>query len=122
MMEIQVEDENLEWSPAHLLFGTKHHLEVMGKPGVYRIRAFTETGDPLPTQRFGGVDQLGILHIGKSVDLGRRIGMLRQAAQGGKASHHAGREYKAWGFEKLVPRKLLRFDYILTPDRKRRWS
>lgn len=108
-------DENLEWSPARLLLGTQHHLELMGKPGVYRVRAFTEAGEPLSIQRFGGVDRLGILHIGKSVNLGKRIRMFRQAAEGLKASHHAGREYVRWRFDTLAPRERLRFDTIVTP-------
>lgn len=107
-------NESLEWSLSRVLFGTKHHLDVMGEPGIYRIRAFTEDGKPLPINRFGGVDRLGILHIGKSVNLGNRIRRFRQAAERLKASHHAGREYAKWRFDKLVPRERLRFDYIVT--------
>ena len=110
----ETEGESLEWSPAYPLFGTKHHLEVKGKSGVYRIRAFTDEGDPLPICRLGGVDPLGILHIGKSGNLGSRIRSFRQAAQGLKAAHHAGREFYEWRFERLVPRERLRFDYFET--------
>ena len=109
-----MEDESLEWSPAYPLFKTERHLAVMGKPGVYRIRAFTEYGDPLPIGRFAGVDPLGILHIGKSGNLGRRIRSFRQAAQGLKAAHHAGREFCEWRFERLVPPERLRFDCFVT--------
>lgn len=103
--------EDLKWSPTHPLFNTKRHLEVSGKPGVYRIRGFTEHGQPLPICRLGAVDPLGILHIGKSNDLGKRIRIFRQAAEGLKASHHAGREFFEWHFEKRIPRDRLRFDY-----------
>ena len=109
-----IENENLKWSPAYPLFNTKHHLELRDKPGVYRIRAFTEHGEPLCIGRFGGVDPHGILHIGKSGNLGTRIRMCRQAAEGLKASHHVGREFSKWHFERLIPRERLRFDYIET--------
>ena len=111
-----MKDDSLEWSPAYPLFGAKHHLDVSGKPGVYRIRAFAGDGNPLPIPRANGVDPAGILHIGKSTDLGRRLRFFRQAAEGKKASHHAGREYANWHFEKLVPLEQLRFDYLLTDD------
>ena len=112
-----MKDNNLKWSPAYPLFGTKHHLDVRGKPGVYRIRAFKD-GNPLAIQRANGVDPLGILHIGKSKDLGQRISAFRQAAEGLKASHHAGREFRDWPFERLVPREGLRFDYVERPTEK----
>ncbi len=103
-----------EWSPAYPLFNNKHHLELRDKPGVYRIRAFTEHGEPLPIGRFGGVDSLGILHIGKSKNLGTRIRMCRQAAEGLRAPHHAGHEFFEWHFERHIPRERVRFDYIET--------
>ena len=109
-------DESLKWSLPHLLFGTEHHLDVRGKPGIYRIRAFTEGGEPLPIPRVVGVDPLGVLHIGKSNDLGRRLRLFRRAVEGAQASHHAGREYAKWHFERLVPRERLWFDYVLTTD------
>ena len=110
-----MKDDNLEWSPACPLFGTKHHLDVRGRPGVYRIRAFRDD-EPLAIQRANGIDSLGILHIGKSNDLGRRLRFFRQAAEGKKASHHAGREYVEWCFERLASLESLRFDYVLTAD------
>lgn len=111
-----MKSDSLKWSLAYPLFGTKHHLEISGKPGVYRIRAFAPDDNPLPIPRANGVDPAGILHIGKSNDLGRRLRFFRQAAEGKKASHHAGREYARWHFEKLVPREQLRFDYLLVND------
>ena len=109
-----MDNANLKWSLDYPLFDSNQHLEVSGKPGVYRIRAFTEQGKPLPIPRLGGVDALGILHIGKSKNLGTRIRMFRQAAEGLRASHHAGLEFFEWKFEKIVPREKLRFDYFET--------
>lgn len=109
-----MKDKNLKWSLPYLVFDAKHHLDVLGRPGVYRIRAFTEGRDPLPIPRAAGVDPLGMLHIGKSNDLGRRLRLFRRAVEGAQASHQAGREYAKWHFERLVPRERLWFDYVLT--------
>jgi len=40
--------------------------------------------------------------------------MFRQASEGLRASHHAGREFFEWHFQKLIPRERLRFDYFET--------
>ncbi len=40
--------------------------------------------------------------------------MFRQAAEGLRAQHHAGREFSEWHFEELIPRECLRFDYVET--------
>ncbi len=106
--------EGIKWSMAYQLFNSKDHLEVKGKPGVYRIRAFTEDGEPLTLNRVRGADREGILHIGKSKNLGTRIRMFRQAAEGLKASHHAGCEFHNWQYQNLIPRDRLRFDYFKT--------
>ena len=57
-----MESESVKWSLAYPLFSTKHHLELNGKPGVYRIRVFPEQEEPLPIHRLGGIDHAGILH------------------------------------------------------------
>ena len=106
--------ENIQWSRAYLLFNSREHLEVSGKPGVYRIRAFNDKGESLSIHRLGGIDTEGILHIGKSSNLGRRIRTFRQAAEGLKASHHAGLEFFHWGFEKVTTQESLRFDHFET--------
>lgn len=85
--------ESITWSAPCALFNTKDHLDVGGKPGVYRIRAFTDRNEPMKIQRVNGVDSLGVLHIGKSKNLGLRIRTFRQAAEGLKAAHHAGCEF-----------------------------
>jgi hypothetical protein len=107
-------NQGIKWSRDYLLFNSQDHLPLRNKPGVYRIRAFIDHKEPLSINRLGGVDPFGILHIGKSNNLGVRIRAFRQASEGLKASHHAGIEFKAWGFEKLIPRGNLRFDYFLT--------
>ena len=51
--------ETIQWSAVYPLFGGKDHLPLGGKPGVYRIRAFTAPGKPLSINRMGEVDPLG---------------------------------------------------------------
>ena len=85
-----------------------------GRAGVYRIRAFTGNGESLSIPRLGGIDPDGILHIGKSINLGRRIRTFRQAAEGLKAAHHAGREFFHWEFKKVIGRERLYFDHSET--------
>jgi excinuclease UvrABC nuclease subunit len=111
--------QGLEWSLAYLLLDREPWAHVPARPGVYRIRAFAEEGGPLPIARAGGVDREGILHIGKANDLRRRIRLFCRAAQGLRASHHAGGEYVRWHFDRLVPRERLRFDYLVVPDEQR---
>jgi excinuclease UvrABC nuclease subunit len=109
---------SFNWSEPFPLFDTKHHLTVSGKPGVYRIRVFKPEGEPSPISRLAGLDSEGVLHIGKSNSLGRRIRQFRQAAEGLKASQHAGREFVKWKFERMIPRERLRFDYFETEDER----
>jgi hypothetical protein len=111
-------EPNVKWCEPRKLFNTKDHLDVGGKPGVYRIRAFKSVGRPLQIPRLNGVDSLGILHIGKSKDLGRRIRTFRQAAEGLKAAHHGGCEFYEWGFSKIISREQLFFDYAVTDSEK----
>jgi hypothetical protein len=110
--------EEIKWSPVFPLFNSKKHLDAGGKPGVYRIRAFAGSGEALSISRLGGVDPEGILHIGKSKNLGRRIRTFRQAAEGLQAAHHAGCEFYDWDFEKIIPRGRLRYDYAIASTEK----
>lgn len=103
------------WSEPHSLT-SGHHLEVGDRPGVYRIRAFASTGEPLAIPRAADVDVLGILHIGKSITLGKRLRVFRQAAEGLNAPHHAGKEFKQWGFARSFPFVHLKFDYLLVDN------
>ena len=109
-----MQDETPNWSPAYPLFDADAYLEVGSRPSVYRIRAFTKQGEPRPIPRLAGVDTMGILHIGKSKDLHRRIGYFRTAAAGAPAAHKAGREFSEWGFERLLPLANLCFDHVET--------
>jgi len=103
----------IRWSRPILLFNTQDHLGLKGRPGVYRVRAYKDD-KPQHILRYGGVDRLGILHIGESNNLAVRIRTFRQATEGLKASHHAGCEFYEWRFYRRVLARVLRYDYYLT--------
>jgi len=105
------------WSRPILLFNTEHHLKLTGKPGVYRVRAY-KGDNPFHISRHSGVDRLGILHIGKSKNLGVRIRTFRQATEGLSAPHHGGREFYRWQFSRWVFTRNLRYDYYVTRTEK----
>ena len=105
----------MEWSELHPL-RSGYHLEIGRRAGVYRIRAIDADGRPVSIARVKGTDPDGILHIGQSVNLGVRIRTFRQAAEGLRAPHHAGIEFRRWGFGDRFPLQNLRFDYILVED------
>ena len=110
-----MENKILKWSQDYPVFNNTYNLKMRNKAGVYRIRAFKEHGKPFPIHRLGGVDSLGILHIGKSKNLKNRINFFRQSSEGKNDSHHAGYEFYIWDFKKIIPLNNLRFDYIETP-------
>jgi len=107
--------ETSEWSEPYLLT-SGHHLAVGDRPGVYRIRAFSLEGNPIPIGRVDGVDPNAILHIGQSVRLGTRVREFKQAAEGKRAQHPAGKQFYRWGFQRMFPLRQLRFDYVFVQD------
>ena len=101
-----------DWSGPYPLYPPPHRdLQVDSRPGIYRIRAFGQNRKPLHISRFSGSELLGILHIGESSNLRRRIQEFRHSIEG-RWRHQAGNEFDYWGFSKVVPQVLLRFDYI----------
>lgn len=110
-----MKNKTLKWSQDYPLFNITCHLEACNKSSVYRIRAFKEQGKPLHIHRLGGVDPLGILHIGKSKNIKSRINFFRQSSEGKHNSHHAGYEFYVWDFKKIIPLNKLRFDYKEIP-------
>jgi hypothetical protein len=90
--------------------------QLTGRPGVYRIRGFSD-GKPLQFSRLNGKDPDGILHIGMSQDLFKRLRSFRKGAILEKfPAHFASSEYIKWGFKTLVAPKNLCFDFVVTQD------
>lgn len=75
-------------------------------------------GQAAPIHRLNGTDRDGILHIGQSGNLRRRIPEFYRAAKSGNGNHQAGNEFQNWKFRKEFPLKSLRFDYVETGDRR----
>ena len=72
-------------------------VHIDKKPGVYIIRCL-ERGSPKHFTRLNGIDEEGILCIGKSVNLRRRIREFLKdiAAKGLKEKYHS----EGWNFRK----------------------
>ena len=81
------------------------------RPVVYRIRAFTPSGEPQQIPRCNGVDAEGILHIGESQKLQTRVLFFLQAVANGRAAHSAGCEFYESGFGERFPLNCLRWDF-----------
>ena len=83
--------------------------KIKEEPGVYRIRhADHEIG------RANGTDDEGILHIGMSKNLRRRVREFYKAATTKKGSHSAGLKYSNYGFGKKFPISSLTCEYVYT--------
>jgi predicted GIY-YIG superfamily endonuclease len=72
------------------------------KPGVYEIRSAIN-GKPQPIDRANGIDKSGLLYIGQSHNLKRRIKGFWQHINEGKQRHTAARTYQTYGFEQKFP-------------------
>jgi hypothetical protein len=66
-------------------------------------------------RRFNGDDSEGILHIGMSGDLFKRLKSFHKGAIRRKfPAHFASSEFIKWKFDDLIPTDHLRFDFIET--------
>jgi hypothetical protein len=99
------------WSETLPLTSSDIRSRIRDQCGVYRIRAFTPSGEPLQIARCNGVDAQGILHIGESQRLQTRVLFFLQAATNGKAAHSAGCEFYESGFGKHFSLNCLRWDF-----------
>lgn len=102
------------WSGPVPLKSSDVRARIRDQCGVYRIRAFTPSGEPEQIPRCNGVDAEGILHIGESQNLQTRVLFFLQAAAGGKAAHSAGCEFCESGFGRRFPINCLRWDFVST--------
>jgi len=75
-------------------FVVKHHVEA--KPGVYKLIAVDHNNKPITINRFLDNDPNGILYIGQSVNLRKRLTNMRRAflPQYKSTKHIAVRRYK----------------------------
>ena len=85
---------------------------VDSTPGVYRVRIFNTDGKPSPIRRALGVDTDGILDIGESNNLRKRLREFWGCARGKYYPHSAGIEYRKWKLDQHWPLEQLHFDFI----------
>jgi hypothetical protein len=61
------------WGEWHNIENIYHDIDVLHRQGLYQIRMVNPSNKPLPIPRLAGVDESGIIYIGKSVELRTRI-------------------------------------------------
>jgi hypothetical protein len=81
------------------------------RPGIYLISR------QRPVDRIGGTDPRGVLHVGHTSNLRRRLNLFMGAASGGAHEHSGGRNYHRWGYHlTLAPRGELRVKWELAEN------
>jgi hypothetical protein len=79
-----------EWSEWQDISSIKDSAKEIGKfPGVYMIRLADSAGQPITISRLFGDDDGGLLAIGESVDLARRIKEFHNAYTAGTFGRHS---------------------------------
>jgi hypothetical protein len=79
-----------EWSEWRDISSIKNFAKEIGKsPGVYTIRLADSVRQPIPISRLFGDDDEGLLAIGESVDLARRIKDFYNAYTAGAFGRHS---------------------------------
>ena len=78
------------WSKWQDISSIKNLARELSKvSGVYKIRLSDSAGRPIPVGRLLGIDKKGVLAIGESVNLGRRIKEFHNAYTAGKFGRHS---------------------------------
>lgn len=91
-------------------------------PGVYAIRLIdAPSGKPIPIGRFLGINKSGILQIGVSNDLGRRLHNFFHSYLEDRRTHSGGRRLFLIKFmtrfeEEIYPESSLQFNVKRIPD------
>jgi len=91
-------------------------INAPNSPGAYRLRALAPAGSPMHLRRLAGVDNDGILHIGETTNLQRRIRNVLQAARSGSGGR-AGWEFYEFDFNRLIPLTRLVCEYVQTTSK-----
>lgn len=86
--------------------------------GVYKILVLNKNAKPKPLCRVGGIDQGGVLYIGRSDHLRRRLNTLRRMLfEGVPRGHIAGLTYNASScIRAIAPREQIAFWFRHCPD------
>jgi len=88
------------------------------KPGGYQIRAVDEKKRARTIRRCVGDDREGLLGIGESEDLRKRISnLLRCMGEKGQGGHMAGWRYAYLEMNRIFPLERIQFRYCVTKDK-----
>ena len=90
------------WTDWYSVSEANEENYIEAKPGAYVIR-----GKNQKINRLFGVDPLGILDIGQSTNLKRRLKQFLNSAKYGKSGHMAGWRYHTLKMKSVAPLKLL---------------
>lgn len=88
----------------------KDHVSTSS--GVYRLRAWAESGPRHLTRASGAVDLDGILDIGTTSGLYGRLLELLRACRHGRGSHSAGLRFNHYGYATAFPLESLRIEVL----------
>jgi len=75
---------------------------VPKRPGIYQVRHVKDKVAQ-PVQRFNGQDDQGLLYIGQTTNLRRRLREFMKSACSGTAGHSAGRTFHMYYAVRLKP-------------------
>jgi hypothetical protein len=93
-------------------FGEEELRDIPKKPGVYEFRCVGKNGKPVSIPRLVRKDKEGIVYIGQSNDLHKRItGFWVTIQEEDFTRHAAGWTYVSMNFYPIFPPDRLRFRY-----------
>jgi len=98
------------WEPEWLKL-KEHYGKAPAVPGVYIICA------DRAINRAVGIDEQGILTVGESSNLKRRLSAFVRSAEDEKAGHMAGWRYSYYSFKKAFPLDSLWVSWCPTVDK-----
>ena len=94
---------------------------LRSEPGVYEIAALDKAGKSKAIPRAGGVDERGVLYIGRSLKLRNRLDLFRRGLFEGLKGHIAGRTYKKRPrIQAIAPKRNLGFRFEHCDDLEER--
>jgi hypothetical protein len=102
-----------KWLP----FKLKELSNIPKKKGVYKFRCVDRKGAPIVIGRSKNKDPEGIIYIGSSVNLKRRLKEFWRTIENKDRSRHAAAwTYCSFSYSSLFPAKRLQFRYKVTPN------
>jgi hypothetical protein len=104
------------WGAWHSIENIHHDIDVLHKQGLYQIRMVSPSNKPFRIPRLVGVDDGGIIYIGKSVELRTRIGNFYSGKHSGGGMYNLVR--LKLGRHRPYKNYLLQYRYMKISDEK----